>query len=329
MNSKLEKTVITHELELIHPGDSEANQIPIELIQKTDEDGNPIEYYTWVDSVICKDETCDVVKVKLIWNAIGQYQRFELKKGSKLTKLDHVPFNAEDHAKLQRILLDKNSPLSEATKEAMTTNKSKAAEDGIAGATLLTLSTNVVVGAGYTCYDLWHWANGELVDIIKDISAKSMTKNKLLENLNSSDPELLKFTFLALKSQKYINSKIKDKMLICLKTGDKSIIGAAYDYLESVENEANFKSTLIKIFAIVNNEKRVYISTKLNASKINDKQFYGKLSDVLPAMKTHYEVQLFLKMIDAKKLWNKTIINNTLKLLNHPRKLASFVSQQA
>ena len=34
-------------------------------------------------------------------------------------------------------------------------------------------------------------------------------------------------------------------------------------------------------------------------------------------MKTHHEVQLFLKMIDAKKLWSEMVISNTTKLLNH------------
>ena len=86
-------------------------KMSLDLIQKLDSENNPIEYSLWVNSVICQDKTCDVVLVKLNWDAFGRYLFYEVKKGFKLTKLDHVPFTQEDHKKLQKILLNKKSAL--------------------------------------------------------------------------------------------------------------------------------------------------------------------------------------------------------------------------
>ncbi len=181
---------VEHVLTIVHPGDLAATPTLHTLVQTLDSDGEPVSYAMWVDSVICRDTVCDVVKVRIHWDALGRYQRYEIAPGSQLTKLDHVPFTKADLAKLQRILAASDSPLKEVEKESMTgkeTNLPKGV-DAVSSPTILTLKTAVIVGAGYTCYDLWHWANGLLTDHIRNLTGTGSSVPKLRTYLARADP---------------------------------------------------------------------------------------------------------------------------------------------
>lgn len=315
------KEAHTYKLQIIHPGDPKSEPIDLELVQNFDEEGNPKHYSLWVDSVICRDKTCEVVKVEMFWDAFGQYDKYFVEFGEKLTKLDHVPFTTEDHAKLQRILKDKESPLREVTKDGLVGKKAKSAVDGIAGATVLTLNSTVVVGAGYTCYDLWHWANGEVAKIVRKKSGEAFSVSKLKELLQSSNEDTVLFALSYLKERQVFDQTTVNAVIASMKKGGDELIEEAVAYLKSAsESSDDFFQSLYDIYADSSSDKRVYILTSLaESSDLPSAAFYDLLSSKILNLKSYHEVHLLLTLFEKRKAWSPTIEKNVVLLLEHPK----------
>lgn len=317
----LAKEALKHELVIVHPGDPEAVPQELELLQYFDDKGNPHRYSLWVDSVICRDKTCEIVKVELFWDAFGQYDKYFVEKGEALTKLEHVPFSKEDHVKLQRILKDKESPLREVTKDGLVGQKAKSAVDGVAGATVLTLSSTVVVGAGYTCYDLWHWANGEVSEIIRSLSGKTTSIDRLQQLLKSGKEDIVLFAVENLKARRVFDELTKNALVEAVKKGGDELIAAALEYLnEASENSADYFESVQTIYSDCSSKQRVYISTALTKDERSvPKGFYNGLSMSIKDLDSYHEVHLLLSLFENKKAWSEEIESNVIKLLDHPK----------
>ena len=70
------------------------------------------------------------------------------------------------------------------------TNKEKASLeeiDGISGATPKSISNAIVEGAVYTCYTIWHLANGYIRDHIQKLTDSICTSESLLDKLVTGD----------------------------------------------------------------------------------------------------------------------------------------------
>ena len=316
-----QKEPLTYNLQIIHPGDPNSEPIDLKLVQNFDAEGNPKHYSLWVDSVICRDKTCEVVKVEMFWDAFGQYDKYFVEFGEKLTKLDHVPFSTEDHKKLQRILKDKESPLREVTKDGLVGEKAKSAVDGVAGATVLTLNSTVVVGAGYTCYDLWHWANGEVSQIIRQKSGESFSVAKLKKLLQSEKVDTVQFAISYLKERKVFDQSTVNAVVASMKTGGDELIEAALPYLKAAsKTPADYFKSVYDIYADCSSDKRVFILTALTAdSTLPSSEYYDLLSSKISDLKSYHEVHLLLTLFEKRKAWSLEIEKNVISLLDHPK----------
>ena len=321
---------VIHELRIVHPGDPERRNLKVVLEQHLDANKEPVAYSTWVDSVICKEKTCEVVKVQLHWDALGRYQRYNVAEGSKLTKLDHVPFTAADHAKLQRILLNKDSPLREATKEGLTGSPPKGGEgiDAVTRPTVLTLKDNVVVGAGYSCYDLWHWVNGKLVGTLRTLSGKTFSPDALEFMLSGEDHSAVAFALEHLRGRKLFGSVTLARVSNRVRTMDDSLVGLALDYLKAaLPDESAYYCSLAMVFDGCSEEKRVFLLRRLTSSPDEIPEgALDLLSAAVPKFESHHELHLFLSLVAVRKAGSETISRNVATLLAH-RKF--FVSRRA
>jgi hypothetical protein len=318
-----------HELRIVHPGDPERRNLKVVLEQHFDKKGEPTAYSTWVDSVICLEKTCEVVKVQLHWDVLGRYQRYNVATGYKLTKLDHIPFTQEDHAKLQRILLDKGSPLREVTKEGLI-GKPKVEEgiDAVTRPTLLTLKDSVVIGAGYSCYDLWHWANGEVPQILRSLSGQALSLTALEKLLTAKEGTTIAFALDHLTQRKQFGHQTIEKVISSLQNGDTDLVDPALSYLKAAHPEdSDYYKTLTEVLDQSDEEKRVLLLRRLTE---NDERFptgaLDQLSSVLPKFASHHELHLFLNLVTQNKAESETISRNVAELLFH-RKF--FVARRA
>ena len=339
---------IEHKLTIVHPGDATGKPMPHTLLQILDKEDNPLAYSMWVDSVICRDKTCDVVKVQLHWDALGRYQRFEVAPGFQLTKLDHVPFSQQDLDKLQRILKDPESPLREVEKESMTakapqrskkSDKSSAAVDGVSGATVLTLKTAVIIGAGYTCYDLWHWSNGLLTDHIRDFTGKNSSKEKLMAYLAAKDTDSVIFSLEYLRKRRIADKASFNAVVTRCKQGNETLLKPTMAYLsETAAEPGDYYDAIIKLFAESDSKKHLLILESLmsDKNKAGDgvtesdqkllSEFYDRLCDYLPGLESYYEVHLFLTLMEKKNAGSSTVVEKAADLLKHKK---FFVSRRA
>ncbi|MFV1994718.1 MAG: hypothetical protein ACC661_04725 [Verrucomicrobiales bacterium] len=325
---------IEHVLSIVHPGDATAEPAEHTLVETRDQDGEPFAYSMWVDSVICRDEVCDVVKVQLHWDALGRYQRYQVAPGSRLTKLDHVPFTGEDRAKLQRILADPDSPLKEVEKEAMTAKpppkpaKSSAAVDGVSGATVLTLKTAVILGAGYTCYDLWHWSNGLLTDHIRDFTGKNSSEEQLQAYLAKDDIESTLLALEYLGKRRISSPELTDMVIARSKDGDGILLVSALAYLrETAPSDQAYYDSIVSIFSATDSRKRLLILDVLSKeSQQPVAGFYDRLCDYLPELESYYEVHLFLELMEKRNPASAVVAVKAAELLQHEK---FFVSRRA
>ncbi|NOX99822.1 MAG: hypothetical protein GXP30_08855 [Verrucomicrobia bacterium] len=327
---------VEHSLTIVHPGDAEAKPTPHTLTQWFDQHGEPTAYSMWVDSVICRDKTCEVVKVQLHWDALGHYQRFGVAYGSQLTKLDHVPFTPKDLTKLQGILKDLDSPLKEVEKEAMTAkaapklSTSDADDAGVAAVsqpTILNLKTAVILGAGYTCYDLWHWSNGLLTEYIRDFTGKDCSDKKLRSYLESADTDSTQFALKYAKKRQLTEPSFFNAVIKRSKSGSEKLITPALAYLkQAAASNQIYDDSIISLFSEADSKKRLLILEALSAeSQKHLPGFYDALCDYLPTLESYYEVHLFLNLMNKKNPGSAKVAEKAAELLKHEK---FFVSRR-
>ena len=286
----------------------------------------------WVDSVICTDKSCEVIKVQLQWDALGRYHAFVLEKGSHLTKLDHVKFSPEEYEKLHAILLDQRSALGEIQSLAkVEENQSKSENssvDGMTGATVHAIRNDVIPGAAYTCYHLWRIANGSIGEQLRKISIESANQETLNTFLDSSDEEENVFAIEAFFVKKINDKHLFEKAMSKVSSGSKEVIPSMMAYAQEVGgNASESNGWLAKIFEMANSaQRRAFIENILeNQSDFREELIYGMI-DTLPKLESFYEVQLFFRLCQQKKVSDEVLLPQVIKLLSH-RKF--FVQRRA
>lgn len=140
--------------------DDEDLMEPIRLELVTME-GKPAFYTSHLRTTVCDDEVCEIMHIHLFWDLTGVYAGFDTVAGHPLTKFDHEPFTSEDYLKLHQLLMNDGSILKFKAKEELIDKEKVSASDvvdGTTGATALEIREEIVEGALYTSYTLWHLA---------------------------------------------------------------------------------------------------------------------------------------------------------------------------
>lgn len=171
------------------------------------EDGH-FNYECILRTPVCNDTLCQIVQIKIFWDLIGDYIRFDTLPGYPLTKYDHLPFTPEDYNKLQATLKDGNSILGRKSEyELLDNNLQRYSEkiDALTGATDLQIKNAVVDGALYSTYTLYHLVNGYIKTELLNCTLKNY--NSKIENqlLLSDNPKFNIFALKQLNDQEYID----------------------------------------------------------------------------------------------------------------------------
>ncbi|MDR6807225.1 hypothetical protein J2Y45_004441 [Dyadobacter sp. BE34] len=155
-----------------------------------DERGQPQYFFRNIFTPVCYTNECKPVYINFYWDLLGNYERYDLPEGKVLTKVDHDEFKEEDYQKLQDILAQNSSIFADLKMEdliAKGTDNLTDSVDAKAGATLKTIKNQVIDGAVYTCYTLWHIAYGkavpEMQKIIETYSSDALL-HRFLESKN-------------------------------------------------------------------------------------------------------------------------------------------------
>ncbi|MCT4646137.1 MAG: hypothetical protein N4A74_14215 [Carboxylicivirga sp.] len=171
-------------------------EIPIrdyELELLFDNDSILTGYRAFIQANVCTDSTCLPVKLYFYWKITGDFHRYQLLPQHPLTKNDHEEFNADDYRLLTNLLLEKEPALKQIEYSKVISNDETVTIDGFSGATSNVIKNEVVQGAAYTCFTLWHIAHGKIVDEIKARTSQHLTPALIKKCLYGGQSDLWHF----------------------------------------------------------------------------------------------------------------------------------------
>jgi len=179
--------IFTHAQDTFYAPEEKEYYFDIQTI--SDSTGIPDIYKVYVKTPICEDANCYVVEINFYYDLIGRYLAFDTIEGKGLTKLDHIPFSKGDYQKLDRLLKDPNSPIGTYQMEELVKDTRLSEIDGFTGATIEEVQEIVISGGVYSCYTLWHIAQGALKDSVqqKTISLLNTSMVKKLADAHDID----------------------------------------------------------------------------------------------------------------------------------------------
>ncbi|MBO9727331.1 MAG: hypothetical protein J7623_01705 [Chitinophaga sp.] len=137
------------------------------LYLATNKAGQPLYYFSNIFTPVCYTGECKPVYINFYWDLLGNYIRYDLPVNEALTKLDHKVFKPADYEKMQDILAKSNSLLASLKITDLIVPGTENLTDSVdarTGATLKTIKNEVISGAVYSCYTLWHIAHGPVVE---------------------------------------------------------------------------------------------------------------------------------------------------------------------
>lgn len=320
---------IVHDVQIIHEGLSFTQKQEEKLVELQDASGKAFQYYMDVQSVICLDHKCKVVRVRLFWDRLGFYNRYELAPGVTLEKTDGIPFTDADYKKLDRILADKQSTLKDYYKNQshLSDHGSEALVDvdAISGATSGVDVNSVVEGAAWTSCTLWHWANGGVYDVIRGITASQMTTLELAQALTKEDEKSRQFIINELSLRKAYDKETVAGVLAAI-GNSPSMVRPLLEYIEKAPQNIYF-GAIQKLYAESDKSYRVLLLSSLQQfTTSNSVATFDWASQQLSNVDSFQELQLLLRIVEKQKPISDFAKAEAIKLLNHPQFLIARAS---
>lgn len=168
------------------------DSVELEVYYDYDSSGTWVGYYSHIKTPVCEDQLCFDAELDFYWDLLGNFSRFNLLEDKPLTKQDHVPFDDADYVKLRNILLTKSPAFIHLRRSELITRPEHtdlSDIDANTGATAREVKKDMVPGAVYTCYTLWHIANGGIEFRIKEHTKQKLDRDVIQQILNSKQVE--------------------------------------------------------------------------------------------------------------------------------------------
>lgn len=312
-----------HVIGVIHPGVSEVDSLDCTLVEfsksKYESKSN---FYMDVESVLCGSKECKVVTVRLFWDELGRYSKFEMRNGAELEKNEGKPFEKEDYLKLDRILKDKNSPLQGFYKHELVDNSHANAADAFSGATVVIDKKATVEGAVWTCYTLWYWANGGVVSSVRKITSKKYDLAQLHRFMSGSDSAYKKFALEQMTLRNFVDSKSLD-LVIQEALSSKEIQKLAINYLEKHAASVYYNS-MDAIFSESNDTQKLlildsFLLTDLQPSEV----FLDRFCEYFSKQQSYQVVSLMFDLMIRKNNDSDAFVSQAIALLKNENILIS------
>ncbi len=168
------------------------DSVLLDIYEAYDSEGQLAGYHAHVTTPVCNTGLCYEAELDFYWDVLGNFSDFEILQDKPLTKLDHVPFEDSDYEKLKAILLTKSPTFIHLRRDELVVkpfDTDPQDVDAVGGATLKHIEKDMVEGAIYTCYTLWHIANGDINFQMQEHTIQNLDEGLLAKLLNSDDVE--------------------------------------------------------------------------------------------------------------------------------------------
>jgi hypothetical protein len=320
---------VTRRVSLDGPGGTGARAC--DVVQVVDSGGAPREYLMDVDSVVCADAQCEIVTVRIHFDPLGGYERYELPAGGNLTKWGHQPFSPADHQKLHQILADPYSPLKSVGWDQITLPGTSAFTttdvDGISGATVLSKRSLVVVGAAYTCCTLWHWSHGQVQKVIREMTAAATDRQNLIRHLHGGQEKYVVFAAEQLESRTLFDSESISAVVHVVRHGSDKLADPAFRYLAAASRDTGvdcFFRCVEEECLVADSGKRIQFLEALRETTQHIPAGYlERLGSWLPRADSYYEVHLLFSLLERDNVTSDCAVSEALLLLEHDNSLVA------
>lgn len=300
-----------------HPAFEPDDPTEFVLVGEETDEGEHI-YYLDVESVICAQHICKIVPVRMYWGAMGNYLKYELQEGVLLEKKEGDPFLPEDYALLHQVLLDENSPYKEITYHEITHEKvlGEGQIDGMSGATGVILEEGkTVAGASWTCFTLWHWAHGDMVQEIRKITSSKTSNEELVGYLSAGRSSEQAFALTALaERQRYDTQTVQAVIALAMASGSTSSL--VMKYLEQAPPAVYFAAIETLYLDGKTVDRMLYLHSLRGSAYRAAASFYERLMQELPNIKDYQEVDTLFTIIENAGVTSPAIQRLALGLLD-------------
>lgn len=300
-------------VKIVHPAQLDSIPYKITMHKFIDVNSNQLTYRAIVNSVFCSEQICKSVPITMYWDELGAYKKFELFEGKQLEKTDAELFTEADYLKLNEILVNKNSIFKNTTVAQLSTETHGTEEvDAVSGATQKIDEKELVKGALWTSYTMWHWANGNVCKIIRDNRADASTFNGLMEGLKSENTNEITWAIEQLKRKNIYSDTILNVVNNLKSDKSTNISRVLIDYLENSETKFYFHAIEKLLFESESIDKALLINSVAMTKHKFSISFVEKLSGLFTST-TNYPIvnQLFF-IIERSNFQSPTINGNAL-----------------
>jgi hypothetical protein len=247
-----------------------------------------------------------------------------------LTKKEHIPFDEEDYAKLDRILHDRSSILATQSLAFLATPVEETSPanpggddsgidggiDGWSGATPLTVRESVVEDAAYTSWVMWHWANGPIVAKLRGITGQSCTPDYLKYLLGCDDRSCVDFALKYVMEHHATDAQYMEAVFPILESGDREHILLALDYLSgAATDKKDLHARLIESCCRMKNTYSPIVLDHFAADPNLPQSTLEGLTarlDQLP----YFQIHLILRMLEQRKAFSPKTQADVARLLS-------------
>ncbi|CAG2532393.1 hypothetical protein MAR621_02721 [Maribacter dokdonensis] len=302
---------IKHTLHVIHKGISTTEPVACTLVEITNEKALPHEFYMDVESVVCGDNQCKIDVVRIYWDELGHFNKLVLPDDVALEKSEGKSFTNADYKKLHEILKNENSALKNVYKDEIVGTVGSEGVDAMSGETILLEKSAYVKGAVWTCYSLWHWANGDVKQHIRDITGNSYSKSELQSFLQKDNYQL--FALEQLIRKKDFSKKTVNAIINAIKTNPE-LLRTSMRYWNSAPGDI-YQYGAQQLLPAVNSTNRVLYLTDILQTEQKLNTAFINATNPLIAKFSYQEIDIFLNILKEKKLTTPNTITQLTVLL--------------
>jgi hypothetical protein len=201
--------------------------VDVDVFALLDADSILVGYKASVFSPVCGDTACRPVELDMYWDVLGNFNKFELPPDKELTKYDHASFTSSDYLLLDQLLKNKQPAFLGMDKTELVGERKMDVVDGYSGATISVVQDEVVLGAVYSCYTLWHIANGGVVELIQQHTQNYITPQLANQLIAQSNYDSYKYLLDHFKEDDFLS--YQREVLLIIQNGEDYIAQLALE----------------------------------------------------------------------------------------------------
>ena len=307
---------ITHFVEIKHLGIHPTNTVKCTLIEVKKENKTN-EFYMNVATVVCGDSRCRIDTIQVFWDELGFFKRLEKPKGIELEKSEGKHFEKEDYQKLNTILSNRLSSLKFVYKNEVVGKETTEGVDGYTGATIILHNNDYVKGAVWTCYTLWHWTNGDVHSIIRNITGDNLDNEALTNLLTKDEIQSKTFALEQIIRRKKYTSQIVELIQQQAQFNDYQLNKLILFYFENASTDI-YQNAMLRLLKTENPKQRQLFLNGMSATKHQlPPSYFEKISYQLFSWNDYPSINQFLNIIENKKIVSSIVNQQLIILLKH------------